>query len=44
MELPSVQCSWQKKGLLAWPRALQAEGLAVLVWGQFPYLSPFQKA
>lgn len=45
MKLPSVQGSWQKKGLPAWPRALQAEDLAVLGWGSFLlHLPPFQKA
>lgn len=45
MELPSVQGSWQKKGLPAWPRALQAEDLAVLDWGKFPSSSsPFPES
>lgn len=30
-----LQGCWQKEGLLAWPRVLQAEGLAVLEGGHF---------
>lgn len=45
MKLPSVQGSWQKKGLPAWPRALQAEDLAVLGWESFLlHLPPFPES
>lgn len=35
-----LQCSWWKEGFSAWPRALQAEGLAVLEGEHFPSSSP----